>query len=650
MLRHRQPYRAITANASLLLAILALNANAELSVTVTDEGLYDQQWTKPRIRVQNTGTAPESFHAIRYAFAPIAGKIPQASIWDPGDAVATLALQSATSASVEVELGSITLQPGESLRWGNGILLGIHNSDWSAWDKSATAVATVVSGTSGTITPADPVVPVVPAPSTPSVAGCWLDHALFAQNGLFASDRTAIQGSVRSNSTLGLGYDLSLVGNAYSFTAMTLNDRAHVAGNLESAGTISLGYGAAATGTVTRNSGNIGPCNLPAASAPTAGSTDIRIGDHTSLTLAPGAYGSLVVGYGATVTLQSGAYVFGSVEVLPDAVLRLASGTEPVQLNLQGSFRLDDRARVSFEGTELPRRLDILANGSQQSLIGHDATFEGTLTAPAAEVLLQSRSLVKGSIAAASITTETDSRVEWFAPAVKPNLPPVFAGPLSFPCAYGWGHAIKASELLVQDADTPLDQLVFTLTSLPSIGLLTKQGAPIGIGATFTWADLSSGRIEYEHRSAASNTDGFDIEVTDGTNRISARLSVNITAPVLVAAPEAPSISGTLQLLSAYGWGGILTTSVVTATDADTPSEQLIFTLKSLPTNGILLNQSSPLHIGTPFTLADLSAGHLEYQHTRAYTSSDAFDIEVTDGTSKVSARIAVTITAPQFK
>jgi Cadherin-like len=642
-----KPRLTRTATAALLLGLLPMSSLAKLSVSVTDEGLNDLQWTKPRIRVQNTGTAPETFHAIRYAFPPVAGKIPQASIWDPGDAVATLSLKSAISASVEVELGAITLQPGESLRWGNGILLGIHNSDWSVWNKLDSAVATVVSGTS---VPSVPVVPVVPPPSTPSVAGCWLDHALFAQNGLFAGDRTAIQGSVRSNTTLGLGHDLSLAGNAYSLAALTLDDRARVVGNLESAGAISLGYGATVTGAVTRQSGSIAPCNLPAPLATAIGSADIRIGDRTSQVLVPGAYGSLVVGNGATVRLQSGVYVFGSIEVLPDGALSLASGTDPVKLSLQGSFRLGDRARVTFEGTELPRRLDVYANGTQPSIIGHDAVFAGALTAPAAEVLLQSRSLVKGSVAANAVSAETDSRVEWFAPAVKPNLPPVFAGTLSFPCAYGWGHAIKASELLVQDADTPLDQLVFTLTSLPTNGIVVKEGAPMAIGSTFTLFDLTMLRISYEHTKAYTAADGFDIEVTDGTNHIAAHLSVNITAPVMVSSPEAPVVSGTLRILCAYGWSQAITPAELQATDSDTPVDQLVFSVKSLPTNGILTKEGMPLAVGSTFTAQDIALNRIAYDHTKASSAADGFDIEVTDGISKIPAHLAVTITAPVMK
>lgn len=75
--------------------------------------------------------------------------------------------------------------------------------------------------------------------------------------------------------------------------------------------------------------------------------------------------------------------------------------------------------------------------------------------------------------------------------------------------------------LLATDTDNTPDQLVYTITTAPTQGVLQKSTSgswsALGAGGQFTQDDVNSSRLRYVHGGSAVTTDGFAFSLTDGT-------------------------------------------------------------------------------------------------------------------------------------
>lgn len=59
-------------------------------------------------------------------------------------------------------------------------------------------------------------------------------------------------------------------------------------------------------------------------------------------------------------------------------------------------------------------------------------------------------------------------------------------------------------------------QITYTLTSVPTQGQLRNGVTVLGIGGTFTQADIDAGTIRYDHTDASDTNDSFDFSIEDG--------------------------------------------------------------------------------------------------------------------------------------
>lgn len=88
--------------------------------------------------------------------------------------------------------------------------------------------------------------------------------------------------------------------------------------------------------------------------------------------------------------------------------------------------------------------------------------------------------------------------------------------------ATGRSLTLTSAQLQVSDPDSTSQQLTYTVTALPSRGLLLKNGARLPVGASFTQADIDAGRIVYlfsENPGPGGTTDSFVFTVRDGELR-----------------------------------------------------------------------------------------------------------------------------------
>jgi hypothetical protein len=102
----------------------------------------------------------------------------------------------------------------------------------------------------------------------------------------------------------------------------------------------------------------------------------------------------------------------------------------------------------------------------------------------------------------------------------------------------------------------------------------------------------------------------------------------------VTAVNDPPKISGALSAGVNGGASLTLTSAMIQATDVDSPSSTLIFTVTSAFQHGslMLLNASGPPTAISSFTFAQLQAGSVYYQHNNDSATLDSLDFLVTDG------------------
>lgn len=172
-----------------------------------------------------------------------------------------------------------------------------------------------------------------------------------------------------------------------------------------------------------------------------------------------------------------------------------------------------------------------------------------------------------------------------------------------------------ANLLASADGDTTADGLVYTVRSLPAGGTLQLDATTLGVGSTFTQADVAAGRVTYHQSGAESATDSFTWTLSDGSNTVpatgAATFAITVMPvndlPVIVNNPLTPLAEGATDVLS-------MTRLLVTDAEDTTA---LTFTFVSA-THGALEKRvgAGPFTAMAPnatFTDADIAAGNVRF-------------------------------------
>jgi hypothetical protein len=111
--------------------------------------------------------------------------------------------------------------------------------------------------------------------------------------------------------------------------------------------------------------------------------------------------------------------------------------------------------------------------------------------------------------------------------------------------------------------------------------------------------------------------------------------------PPSVEPPVNTSTSGTVPE------GGTLSlASHLVSTDADSPATDLLYTLVSVPGDGMLKLSGTPLAAGDTFTQKQVTDGDVSYEHGGNPDGGDSFDWQLTDGTNMIATTtFAITVT-----
>ena len=200
---------------------------------------------------------------------------------------------------------------------------------------------------------------------------------------------------------------------------------------------------------------------------------------------------------------------------------------------------------------------------------------------------------------------------------------------------------IQTANLSATDVDNTATQLVYTVTALPTGGVLKRSGVALTQGGTFNQDDVDNSGVTYEHGGGEVPTDSFTFSLSDGTNTISNQtFSITVTA-----VNDAPVLATNLGLTLNEGATGTIGTARLQVTDADNTTAQIVFTLATAPTNGTLRNNGATINQGGTFTQANIASNLITYLHNGGETTSDTFNFTVSDGAGGSIGSTAFNIT-----
>ncbi len=193
----------------------------------------------------------------------------------------------------------------------------------------------------------------------------------------------------------------------------------------------------------------------------------------------------------------------------------------------------------------------------------------------------------------------------------------------------GGSAAITTAQLSALDADGISDTTVFEVTDAPAHGRLEINGSVV---TSFTQADLAAGRLSYVNDGSENTADSFTFRISDGS-ATSPVATFNISVNPVNDAPTIVNSGATVT----EGGSRVITTANLRATDPDSASSSLVYTVTSAPTNGRLENTGNAGTAITSFTQDDLAAGRVRFVHNGAEGSTSTFGFSLSDGQATVA-------------
>ena len=225
---------------------------------------------------------------------------------------------------------------------------------------------------------------------------------------------------------------------------------------------------------------------------------------------------------------------------------------------------------------------------------------------------------------------------------VRTNAAPLLAVNAGLSAAEGSTSTITAAMLAVTDIDHSAAQLTYQLTAVPAHGVLKRDGVELGVGGTFTQADVAAELVTYTHDSSETAADEFRFTVTDGT----ATLVEATFAITVFQVSDRPTIDVNSGATLTEQQSVVIGAGLLHAADADNTPEQLVYTLTAAPTSGQLLLDGALLAAGGTFTQADVDGGKLTYAHTADVGVADSLKFTLSDGVNTLDeATFGITIT-----
>ncbi len=171
------------------------------------------------------------------------------------------------------------------------------------------------------------------------------------------------------------------------------------------------------------------------------------------------------------------------------------------------------------------------------------------------------------------------------------------------------------------------ENILYTLTELPKAGNLSNNGIELKLGDNFTQEDINSNTITYKNDGGAAITDLFSFTATSpGVAAITGSFNIAVVP-----------VNSTENINVAFGVKAGETAAITTANlpgsqpDNNPGINPVVYTLTSLPENGTLLVNGTPLGLGNTLTQTQINNNEINYVHDGTETTSDRFNLAIFD-------------------
>uniref|UniRef100_A0A672PEX0 FRAS1-related extracellular matrix protein 2-like n=1 Tax=Sinocyclocheilus grahami TaxID=75366 RepID=A0A672PEX0_SINGR len=335
--------------------------------------------------------------------------------------------------------------------------------------------------------------------------------------------------------------------------------------------------------------------------------------------------------------------------------------TEITTSVIQGKDEDTDDLRLTFIVEEAPKFGEILVSGVSSSRFTQADIISGLVV----------YAHTSGEIGLPSIEdffnlTLSDMSDEWTVGGNQVNgvsvhitilpvdnqTPVVTVGP-TFTVFEGDKNTIGRHHIMVEDADTPIEDILCTIIVQPTSGYVenispapgsekSRSGTAV---SAFTIRDVNEGHIHYVqsiHKGVEPVEDKFTFRCSDGVNFSERQFFPIIIIPTNDEKPEIFM----REFVVMEGMNVIIDMPLLNGVDADVPAEELTFIITKPPNHGFILNQlasgSVPI---TNFTVEQIKeASSIIYEHDNSETTEDKFDVLLTDGKHSAEATIMIMI------
>lgn len=168
------------------------------------------------------------------------------------------------------------------------------------------------------------------------------------------------------------------------------------------------------------------PLTLPALSFTSAG-PDLEVPETSSMSIAPGSYGRLMVNKGAAVNLSSGTYFFVNFEIDESALVTLDVSGGAIQINVTHKINFKNNVAMTIVGGNSDK-VHYNYRGTGKVKVEDHAVLRGILTAPLASIEFENDSRLEGAVYADSIQLEKGASFWHYAAGIDGRPPTAAAG------------------------------------------------------------------------------------------------------------------------------------------------------------------------------------------------------------------------------
>ncbi|KAM9365122.1 FRAS1-related extracellular matrix protein 1b [Pholidichthys leucotaenia] len=198
------------------------------------------------------------------------------------------------------------------------------------------------------------------------------------------------------------------------------------------------------------------------------------------------------------------------------------------------------------------------------------------------------------------------------------RIPPTLSINSGLRLQHGSRAMITTDQLRLTDPDTAVANLSYVITRLPRYGKLLLRGVPLSLQSRFTQTDVDELNLAYHHDSTSpAEIDRFYILPSDGGNRGYLEFGqlreepavINIQVDQVDQTPPSLIARGSPSVVVDIGggrYGIFITNRDLQASDPDSPTEEVEFSISRPPHFGYLENTATGSYIQGRFTQHDV--------------------------------------------